>query len=38
MDLAMSAWGISRNLSNCLSPLKGDELKGGLFLAPLLDA
>lgn len=31
MELAVSAWGISRNLSNCL-PLKEDELRGGLFL------
>lgn len=34
----MSAWGISRNLSNYLSPLRGDELRGGLFLASLPDA
>lgn len=30
--------GISRNLSNCLSPMRGGELRGGLFLASLPDA
>lgn len=29
MEPAVSAWGISRNFSSCLSPLRGDELREG---------